>query len=173
MLGYSRPVAYDFLMLLYLFLLFTVIPIIELSVLIWIGGQTHWWVPVLLVITTGILGAALARWQGWQVLQRIRADAASGRMPADAMIDAFLILLAAILLIMPGVVSDVLGVLLLIPPARVGVKRLVSAWIKRKIEVRVTRATTGYQSGPTSNSSSSRRDEIIDARVINTRVEDV
>src|SRR5688572_585603 len=124
-------------MLIYLFLLFTVVPIIELAILVWIGGQTQWWVPILLVIATGVLGAALARWQGWQVLQRIRTDAAAGRMPADAMIDGFLILIAGILLVTPGVLSDLMGVALLIPPARAVVKRAVAAWIQRNIEVRV------------------------------------
>jgi UPF0716 protein FxsA len=157
-------------MLVYLFLLFTVVPLVELSILVWIGRQTEWWLPILLVIATGVLGAALARWQGWQVLQRIRADAAAGRMPADALIDGFLILLAGILLVTPGVITDLFGVVLLIPPARAVVKRAVAAWIKRNIEVRVGRATTDFWSstGPTS----SRGDEIIDARVIRTHVED-
>ena len=100
-------------MLFYLFLLFTVVPLVELSILIWIGGQTEWWVPIVMVIVTGIAGAALARWQGWQVLQRIREDARAGRMPADALIDGFLILLAGILLVTPGVLTDLVGVALL------------------------------------------------------------
>ena len=60
-----------------LFLLFTLVPLVELSILVYIGQQSEWWVPILLVIVTGVVGAALARWQGWQVLQRIRADAAA------------------------------------------------------------------------------------------------
>jgi UPF0716 protein FxsA len=159
-------------MLLYLFLLFTLVPIVELSILVWIGGETVWWVPVLLVITTGILGAALARWQGWQVLQRIRADAAAGRMPADALIDGLLILLAGILLVTPGVLSDLMGIALLIPPVRAIVKRAVAAWIKRNIEVRVSKAAAGIWPGPNGEAPHATRDEIIEARVIGTHVED-
>jgi UPF0716 protein FxsA len=159
-------------MLFYLFLLFTIVPLVELTILVWIGGQTEWWVPILLVIGTGILGAALAKWQGWQVLQRIRADAAAGRMPADALIDGFLILVAGILLVTPGVLSDLLGVALLIPPLRAGVKRAVAAWIKRNIEVRVGGAASEFWSTTNARPPKTQRDEIIDARVIGTHVED-
>jgi UPF0716 protein FxsA len=159
-------------MLFYLFLLFTVVPLVELSILIWIGGQTAWWVPILMVIATGVIGAALARWQGWQMLQRIRADAGAGRVPADALIDGFLILLAGILLVTPGVMSDLLGVALLIPPVRTIVKRLVATWIKRSIEVRVGRPGAAFWSNVGGGVTPSRRDAIIDARVIGTRVED-
>lgn len=160
-------------MLLYLFLLFTLLPLIELSILIWVGGQTAWWLPVLMVIGTGVLGAALARWQGWQVLRRIRADAQAGRMPADALIDGVLILVAGILLVTPGVLSDLLGVVLLIPPLRAVVKRAVAAWMQRNIEVRVGRAAAGLRSTTNDNPASPRRDQIIEARVIGTRVEDI
>ncbi len=158
-------------MLFYLFLLFTVVPLVELAILVWIGGQTAWWVPILMVIGTGILGATLARWQGWQVLRRIREDAAAGRVPADALIDGFLILLAGILLVTPGVLTDIVGVALLIPPVRAVVKRAAAAWIKRNIEVRVGRAGEAFWSN-VGDGAPPRHDEIIDARVIGTRVED-
>jgi len=159
-------------MLLYLFLLFTILPIVELSILIWIGGETEWWVPVLLVIFMGIAGAALARWQGWQVLQRIREDARAGRIPASALIDGFLILLAGILLVTPGVITDIAGIALLIPPIRALVKRAALLWLTRSVEVRVKRATAGVR--PHAEAARTLpRDEIIDAQVVNTRVEDV
>jgi UPF0716 protein FxsA len=159
-------------MLFYLFLLFTVVPLVELSILIWIGSQTQWWLPILMVIATGVVGAALARWQGWQVLQRIRADAAAGRVPANALIDGFLILLAGILLVTPGVMSDLFGVALLIPPVRTIVKRLVAAWIKRNIEVRIGRSGAAFWSNAGEGVAPPRREEIIDARVVGTHVED-
>lgn len=158
-------------MLFYLFLLFTVLPIVELAILIRIGEATEWWLPVALVIFTGIAGAALARWQGLRVIQRIRDDTRAGRMPGDALVDAFLVVLAGLLLIFPGVLTDFIGIALLIPPIRALVKRGVKAWMKRHVEVRVGSSATGFW---TSNSSRPRvaNDEIIDARVIGTRVED-
>jgi len=162
-------------MLLYLFLLFTVVPIIELAILIRIGQATVWWLPVLLVIATGIAGAALSRWQGLRVYQRIREDAAAGRMPADALVDGFLILLAGILLITPGVLTDVFGIAFLIPPIRTLIKRGVKAWIRRNVEVRVARATgmSGEFWKGVEPDAPKQRDEIIEARVLGTRVEDV
>lgn len=159
-------------MLLYLFLLFTVLPIVELAILIRIGEATVWWVPILLVITTGVAGAALARWQGLQVLGRLREDAAAGRMPADALVDGFLILLAGILLITPGVVTDIFGIAFLIPPIRALMKRGVKAWIKRNIQVRVAGFNSANAWQYENGASPPRNDEIIDARVIGTRVED-
>lgn len=158
-------------MLFYLFLLFTILPIVELSILVWIGSETEWWAPVLLVIATGIAGAGLARWQGWQALQRIRADARSGRVPAGALIDGFLILLAGILLVTPGVLTDIAGIALLIPPIRVLVKRAALLWLTRSVEVRVKRATAGIRAHADA-ARMPHRDEIIDAQVVNTRVED-
>lgn len=159
-------------MVFYLFLLFTVLPIVELAILIRIGEATEWWMPVTLVIFTGIAGAALARWQGLRVFQRVRDDTRAGRMPGDSLVDAFLVLLAGLLLIFPGVLTDFIGIALLIPPIRALVKRGVKAWMKRHIEVRVGSNAAAFW---TSAGSPPRvaNDEIIDARVIGTRVEDV
>jgi UPF0716 protein FxsA len=159
-------------MLFYLFLLFTVVPLVELSILVWIGGQTAWWVPILMVIGTGIAGAVLAKWQGWQVLRRIREDTRDGRVPADAVIDGLLILLAGVFLITPGVLSDLFGVALLIPRIRSLVKRGINAWIKRNVEVRVGKAAANLWPGGAVDAAT-RRDEIIEAKVIQTHVEDV
>lgn len=158
-------------MVFFLFLLFTVLPIVELAILIRIGEATVWWAPIALVIFTGIAGAALARWQGLRVYQRVRDDTQAGRMPADALVDGFLILLAGILLVTPGVLTDVVGIAFLIPPIRSLVKRGVKAWIKRNVEVRVGWMNAGFwQSGDSAVRSG--QDRILDAKVLETRVED-
>jgi len=157
--------------LFYLFLLFTIIPLVEVTILIRIGQASEWWVPIALVILTGIVGAALARWQGFQVLERIRGDLRAGLMPTESLLDGFLVLLAGILLVTPGVLTDLAGCALLIPPMRALVKRAAIAWARRSIEVRVRGAGEAYRGGP--GSQPSPRDQIIDAKVINTRVEDV
>jgi UPF0716 protein FxsA len=159
-------------MLVYLFLLFTVLPIVELAILIRFGQATVWWAPVLLVIATGVAGAVLARWQGLRVYQRIREDARAGRMPADALVDGFLILLAGILLITPGVVTDVAGIAFLIPPVRALVKRGVKAWIRKNVEIRVAGMNADFWQSTDAASPSTGDDRIIDARVVGTRVED-
>jgi UPF0716 protein FxsA len=160
-------------MLLYLFLLFTIVPLVELALLIWIGGQTAWWVPIVGVLLTGIAGAALARWQGWRALKRIQDDLHAGRIPAQAVIDGVLILVAAILLVTPGVLTDAVGLALLIPPIRAIVKRGAMAWFRRNVEVRTARFTSKFQStGIGSNGAPQRHDEIIEAKVIKSHVED-
>jgi UPF0716 protein FxsA len=162
-------------MLLYLFVLFTIVPLVELALLIWIGGQTAWWVPIVGVVLTGVAGAALARWQGWRALQRIQDDMRSGRVPAGAVIDGVLILVAGILLVTPGVLTDVVGIALLIPPIRAIVKRRATATFRRHVEVRAARFKSTFRAnGFASDRNSSPRghDEIIEAKVIKSRVED-
>ncbi len=159
-------------MVFYLFLLFTLLPIVELTILIRIGQATVWWAPIALVIFTGIAGTALARWQGLRVYQRIQEDARAGRMPADALVDGFLILLAGILLITPGVLTDLVGIAFLIPPIRALLKRGVKAWIRKNVDIRV--AGTNADFWPSGDGPQhTGHDEIIDARVLGTRVEDV
>lgn len=159
-------------MLFYLFLLFTVVPIVELALLIWLGGQTVWWLPVVLVIAAGLSGALLWRWQGIRTLVRIRAELAAGRMPADALVDGLLIFLAGAFLIAPGMLSDALGFGLLIPPIRAVVKRWAKTWFVRHVEVRAAAfyPASGEPRGPR---DSYGNDEIIDARVIETHTENL
>jgi UPF0716 protein FxsA len=147
----------------YLFLLFTVVPLIELWLLILLGHWTHAWVPILLILVDAALGAALIRWQGVRVVRRIQEDLAAGRMPDDALIDGALFLVAAALLIAPGILTDVIGFALLIPPIRRLAKRGVSAWLRHHVQVQMSRFTPTYPTG---------QDEIIEAHVVNTRIED-
>ena len=120
-------------MLFRLLFLFTVVPIIELALLIRIGTLTEWWLPVMLVLVTGVLGAGLARWQGLSTLRRIQDELGEGRIPTGPLLDGLLILVGGALLITPGVITDLFGLSLLLPPTRVGVKKLVVAWFERRI----------------------------------------
>jgi UPF0716 protein FxsA len=122
-------------MLFVLFLVFTIVPLLELALLIYIGSKTSVLFTIGLVLLMGILGATLARWQGWQALTRIRYELRAGRMPADAMLDGLLILVAGVLLVTPGVLTDVVGFSFLIPPVRKVVKRALIAWLRRNVRV--------------------------------------
>src|SRR3954462_12234588 len=158
-------------MFFYLILLFVVLPIVEILLLVKIGMLTSFWVPIAIVIVTGVVGTALARREGWKVLERIREDARSGQMPADSLIDGFLVLLAGVLFVLPGVLTDVVGIVLLFPPTRSLVKRGVAAWFKRNVEVRVGRIRGDYWPGADGHTQL-EHDKIIDARVLGTHVED-
>jgi UPF0716 protein FxsA len=133
---------------------------------------TNIWVPIAIVVVTGVVGSILARREGWKVLERIREDARTGQMPGDALIDGFLVLLAGVLFVLPGVLTDVVGIVLLFPPTRSLVKRGVAAWFKRNVDLHMNRIGDDfwqYSGGP----SFEERDKIIDAHVVGTRVEEI
>ena len=119
-------------MLLKLFLAFTIIPIIEIYLLIEIGSMFGALTAVSLVIITGFLGAFLARMQGLQTLYRIQESLREGRMPSGELLDALLIVIAGLVLLTPGFLTDSVGFLLLIPATRNSIKN----WLRRQIELR-------------------------------------
>jgi len=119
-------------MLLKLFLAFTIIPIIEIYLLIEIGSIFGALTAVILVILTGFLGAFLARMQGLQTFFRIQESLREGRMPSGDLLDALLIVIAGLVLLTPGFLTDSVGFLLLIPATRNSIKY----WLRRQIELR-------------------------------------
>ena len=119
-------------MLLKLFLAFTIIPIIEIYLLIEIGSMFGALTAVTLVILTGFLGAFLARMQGLQTLYRIQESLREGRMPSGELLDALLIVIAGLVLLTPGFLTDSAGFILLIPATRNSIKY----WLRRQIELR-------------------------------------
>lgn len=112
-----------------LFLLFTLVPIIELYLLIKVGSIIGPWPTIALVIGTGIVGAYLIRLQGFYVLHRVYQEVARGRFPADPLIEGFLLVIAGALLISPGILTDITGILILLPSLRFRLRN----WVKRKI----------------------------------------
>jgi len=116
-----------------LLLLFTLLPLVELTLLVWLSAHTDWRLTMLFVIGTGVLGAWLIRSQGWRAWRRIRDELARGQMPTDSIQDGLLILIAGLLLITPGVLTDVVGVLLLVPPLR----RFIRTWLKSRWQGRL------------------------------------
>ena len=119
-------------MLLKLFLAFTIIPIIEIFLLIEIGSMFGALTAVTLVILTGFLGAFLARMQGLQTLYRIQESLRAGRMPSGDLLDALMIVIAGLVLLTPGFLTDSAGFLLLIPATRNSIKY----WLRHQIELR-------------------------------------
>ena len=122
-------------MFLRLLLLFTVVPLVELFLLVKLGTVIGIGATVLIVICTGVLGAWLARWQGLGVLRRLTEDMNEGRLPADALIDGLLILIAGAVLLTPGLITDALGFLLLVPQGRAVVRRTIAARLASRTKV--------------------------------------
>lgn len=116
-----------------LFLLFLVLPAVELALLIEIGSRIGTFETIALIVVTGTIGAALARQQGFHVLRQVQVETTAGRMPAGAIVDGVMILVAGALLITPGVLTDVFGFLCLIPFTRRVMKNLVRSWLERQV----------------------------------------
>jgi len=116
-----------------LIIIFVLTPIIELFVLIELGKMIGTWNTIFIVVVTGVMGAMLAKSQGLSVLRKIQVDIANGIMPADPLFDGALVLVGGVLLITPGILTDLLGFILLIPSTRAGVKKVLKKWFKRKL----------------------------------------
>ena len=121
-------------MLLKLFLAFTMIPLVEIYLLIKLGQNFGAITSILLVIFTGILGAYLARMEGLRTLFRIQETMGEGRMPGEELLDALLIAIAGLVLITPGFITDVVGFLLLFPFTRM----LANNWLKERMRAKST-----------------------------------
>ena len=113
-----------------LFLAFTIIPVLELYILIEVGSYLGALNTIMVVIVTGFVGAYLARLQGFQTMLRVRERLNRGEMPTEGLIDALLILLAGIVLLTPGFLTDIAGLLILIPQTRNRFK----GWLMWKLE---------------------------------------
>lgn len=109
---------------------FILIPILELAVLLKLHDVAGLVNTLAIVIITGFVGAFLARAQGIMVLAQIQRDLAEGKMPAPRLMDGVMILIAGVLLITPGLITDTVGFLLLIP----AVRTIIRAWLRRKLE---------------------------------------
>ncbi|MCG8616383.1 MAG: FxsA family protein [Desulfobacterales bacterium] len=112
-------------MLLKLFLCFTLIPVIELYLLIQVGTVIGGLNTVALVILTGFAGAWLARMEGMNTMLKVRQNLNQGLMPAEELMDALIILIAGLVLITPGLLTDAMGLMLLWPVTRNRFKRFL------------------------------------------------
>ena len=112
------------------------LPLIEIAVLILVGSSIGVLPTIGLIIVTGFLGMALLRIQGFAVLSKLRADLDRGQAPDKSLADAAMIAMAGVFLIIPGFVSDIIGILLFLPPVRA----LIRASIGRRVTVVRSRA---------------------------------
>jgi UPF0716 protein FxsA len=101
-----------------LFLLFIIVPIIEIMVLINVGAWLGAWPTIAIVIITAWLGAKNVKKQGVATLQSVQTKMAQGDMPSDEIVAGLLLLVAGVLLVTPGFVTDFFGLSLLIPQVR-------------------------------------------------------
>jgi UPF0716 protein FxsA len=113
--------------------LFIVVPIVELYVIVQIGQAIGILPTLALLVLDGFLGMALLRSQGGRAWQRFNLALAEGRVPAREVFDGAMVILGGALLLTPGFVTDVFGLILLIPPTRDLARGVLGAMARRRI----------------------------------------
>lgn len=121
------------MMLLRLIVVFTMVPLIEVLLLLEIGNRIGTLNTILLIILTGVLGAHLMRLQGFAVFRKIHEDLGRGIPPTNEIVQGALVLAGGILLLTPGFFTDTIGFLLLIPQSRKYLLRKIQKAIERRI----------------------------------------
>jgi len=120
------------------------IPIVEIAAFIMIGGQIGTINTLLMILVTAIIGTFLLRWQGFQILNSIKAETEQGRIPGRALGDGAMILVAGILLLTPGFVTDAIGFSLFIP----FVRSVIWSFLASKVSVIIPGTqSAGWQDG--------------------------
>jgi UPF0716 protein FxsA len=140
-------------MLLPLVLLFIVVPIAELAVVIQVGQEIGVWWTIAILVADSILGSILMRAQGRAAWRRFNEAMGAGRVPAREVLDGGLVMFGGLLLLTPGFITDILGLILLIPPTRA----LVRAALARRLAHRMVVSMTGPRG---------RVDDIVDGTAV-------
>jgi UPF0716 protein FxsA len=116
-------------MLLKLILIFTLIPILELMILLRLGEIIGIWPTLAIVIGTGVVGAILTKAQGFLILSRIKWELSQGRLPGDELIQGLCVLIGGATLLTPGLLTDTIGFILILPFTRIAIIK----WLKKKL----------------------------------------
>jgi UPF0716 protein FxsA len=122
------------LMFIRLLAIFILLPLVELALLIQIGRWIGLGWTLALVVVTGLLGAALARQHGLRAWVAIRDELRAGRMPASALADGLLILIGGIVLLTPGLLTDLFGFAMLLPLTRNAFKKALGRRFQRAVD---------------------------------------
>ena len=128
---------------------FILVPLAELAVLIAVGDWIGLVPTLILLLVVSVVGAWLAKREGLAAWRRLQLALAQGRMPTVEVTDGALILLAGALLLTPGFLSDVIGILLLLPPTRAIARRQLPRLAERRLRRRVVVDGTARPAGST------------------------
>lgn len=125
-----------------------IVPLMEIAAFVLIGGQIGVWATLAMVVVTAIIGSFLLRWQGVSLLRRIQGEMAAQRLPAKDLVRGAMLVIAGILLLTPGFVTDTIGFLLFVPP----IQDTVWNFLKSKVNV-VGPGMPGGTSGATTQNT--------------------
>ena len=139
-------------------LLFLLLPAIEFVLFIQVEKLIDFWPTVALILVTGVVGGYLARREGASTWKKLNARLSQGGLPGNEIVEGVIILVAGALLVTPGVLTDIVGFLGLLPPTRHMIRRLVVKRFKHKLETGsmsvqygVGFGSGGFSAGSTSN----------------------
>lgn len=113
-------------------------PIIELSLLIYVGTRIGFWPTIGIVVVTALIGSVMLRREGLAVWRRFNDRLNAGGLPGKELVDGVIILLAGALLITPGVLTDVAGICGLLPQTRAVIRRFVM----KRVQASIARGST-------------------------------
>jgi UPF0716 protein FxsA len=144
-----------------LVLLFIAVPIAELAVIIQVGQEIGVWWTIAILVADSVLGSLLMRSQGRAVWRRFNEALQSGRAPAREVADGVLVIFGGALLLTPGFLTDILGLLLLLPPTRAVIRRVF-------LRQAVKRITVTMSAGPAVRvrTRGGRRDDDVDGTAV-------
>ncbi|MCJ8303228.1 FxsA family protein [Shewanella sp.] len=125
-----------------LLVIFVLVPVIELNVLISVGESLGSWTTVGLVFFTAIVGVSLVRSQGISTLMQVQEKLAKGEAPGQEIVEGMMLAVAGLLLLIPGFVTDFIGLVLLTPFTRIP----VAGFLYKRMQVKVA-ANGGFQAG--------------------------
>jgi UPF0716 protein FxsA len=128
-----------------LLLLFIIVPIAELYVIIQVGQAIGAGWTILILLADSVLGSLLMRSQGRAAWRRFNRALAEGRAPAREVLDGVLVIFGGALLLTPGFITDVFGILFLLPPTRAVVRRLVQRSVAHRVAVAVPRSAAEFR----------------------------
>ncbi|MCB9070198.1 MAG: membrane protein FxsA [Calditrichae bacterium] len=131
-----------------LLFVFVTIPLVEMLILIKLGEAIGFWPTMAMVVVTGIIGASLAKAQGFLALNRIRSELNTGKLPADELVDGLLILIGGIVLLTPGLLTDLAGFSLMVPAIRTVIRKWLQRRFKGFLSNRSNVFVTGYSRKP-------------------------
>ena len=117
-----------------LILAFTVIPIVELYILLMLADLIGPHITILIIIITGVTGGILTKAQGLNTIKKIKTQLAAGDIPTDELLNGLLILSGGLLLLTPGILTDLTGFTLLIPVTRTPIRNFLKKKFKKIIE---------------------------------------
>ena len=143
-----------------LFPIFVVVTLAEIYVLVTVGQAIGGLSPVLLVIITAFIGSRLLKQQGWSTMAKAQQSIAEGRTPAVEMFEGVVILVSGVLLLTPGFITDILGLLGLMPWSR---SYFINHFLEKNAERVFSKKNSAFiNRGETSETKKTNKDETIE-----------